>query len=121
MKQLSWFSLVGIAALATHWCVVALLVPLGLAPLWANPVAFLVAFQVSYFGHRKLTFEADNLSHRQTLPRFFAVAVSSFLLNQLLYFLLLRFTPLDYRISLLLVLGTVAGLTFVVSQKWAFR
>lgn len=121
MKQLSWFSLVGLAALALHWSLVVALVPLGLTPLWANPLAFLIAFQVSYFGHRHLTFAASTAGHMQTLPRFFVVACVSFLLNQLLYALLLYCTPLDYRLSLLLVLSAVASLTFISSRTWAFR
>jgi hypothetical protein len=34
--------------------------------------------------------------------------------------LLLRFTTLDYRLSLLIVLASVAVFTFVFSKLWAF-
>lgn len=115
------FIAVGVSALLTHWLLVLLLVPLaGLAPLVANLFAFLIAFNVSYFGHRHLTFRAASRAHRQTLPRFAAVAMGSFLLNEGLYWALLNFTPLGYDLAMLLVLGTVAGLTYLLGKFWAF-
>jgi putative flippase GtrA len=105
-----------------HWTVVATLVPtFGMHPLLANVFATITGFQVSYWGHRLVTFQARNLRHRQTLPRFIVVASTSFTINETLYFLLLRYTSLDYRLALFLVLGTVASLTFVLSRQWAFR
>ena len=119
-RELIWFAVIGISALLVHFLLVLLLVPQGLQPLLANVLAYLLAFQVSYWGHRLKTFEAAHLPHSQTLPRFFAVASLSFLLNEGMYYLLLRFTPLDYRMALLLVLFCVAVVTFVLSRLWAF-
>lgn len=115
------FIAVGVSALLVHWLVVIALVPLaGLHPLIANVIAFLVAFNVSYFGHRHLTFRASDRSHRQTLPRFAAVATSSFLVNEAMYWALLTLTPMRYDIAMLLVLGTVAVLTYLLGKFWAF-
>lgn len=120
LTQLIRFSGVGIGALLVHWLVVIALVPLGMAPLLANVVGFMVAFNVSYFGHRHLTFEAIGLQHSQTLPRFAGVALLSFAVNETLYALLLGFTSLGYDLALLLVLATVAALTYLLSRFWAF-
>ncbi|WP_151702278.1 GtrA family protein [Nitrincola alkalilacustris] len=120
IAQVLRFSGVGILALIVHWLVVVLLVPFGMAPLLANVVAFLVAFNVSYFGHRRLTFQADGLEHSRTLPRFASVALASFAVNETSYALLLHFTPLRYDLALLLVLGGVAVMTFILSRFWAF-
>lgn len=119
--QLLRFGVVGVGAMLVHWLVVAALVPLGLVPLLANVVAFAVAFQVSYWGHRHWTFGAHGVGHRQTLPRFAMVACSSFVANEFMYFLLLRYTSLDYRTALTIVLATVAIATFLLSRQWAFR
>lgn len=120
-RELLWFGIVGVSAMLLHFLLVAvILVPFGLPPLLANILAFLLAFQVSYWGHRHKTFEAVHVPHRQALPRFFMVACLSFALNEAMYFVLLRFTPLDYRLSLLIVLATVAVFTFVFSKLWAF-
>lgn len=121
-RQLVHFGGVGGLAAATHYAVVLLLAGLGLHPLIANIFAFLTAFQVSYFGHRHLTF-ADTalaLPHSQTLPRFFLVAVSSFVLNECMFAALLRYTSMPYQLSLGIVLVLVAGLTFVLSRLFAF-
>ncbi|MDR3413564.1 MAG: GtrA family protein [Formivibrio sp.] len=119
--ELARFGGVGIAAMLVHMATVSLwLVPIGLHPLMANVFAFLIAFAVSYFGHRHLTFRAGHVAHRQALPRFFAVACLGFMANESLYFLLLHYTLLDYRIALFIVLGTVAAMTFVLGKLWAF-
>ncbi len=121
MRELFWFGAVGFSAMAVHYAVVTVwLVPYGLPPLLANVAGFLIAFQVSYWGHRGLTFQASEVAHARGLPRFFAVAALAFGVNEAMYFLLLRYTSLDYRMALLLVLILVAALTFVLSKLWAF-
>jgi putative flippase GtrA len=119
IRQLARFGAVGIAAMAVHWLVVALLVPLGVRPLLANGAAFAIAFNVSYAGHRRFTFAAATAQH-STLKRFLGVALLSFALNEMLYYLLLR-AGMEYRAALLVVLVAVAALTFVLSRYWAFR
>jgi len=120
IAQLARFGVVGITAMAVHWIVVIAIVPLGLTPLIANVIGFAAAFNVSYFGHRTWTFDSA-LAHATTLGRFLAVAIASFILNEVLYALLLHHTTLDYRSALLIVLLAVAVLTFVLSRFWAFR
>ncbi|WP_440028783.1 GtrA family protein [Chromobacterium amazonense] len=120
-RQLFWFGVVGVSAMLLHFALVTLaLVPLGVAPLVANVLGFLGAFQISYWGHRRFTFEAGHVPHRQALPRFFSVSCLSFCVNEALYFLLLRYAPLDYRASLAIVLFAVAVLTFALGKLWAF-
>ena len=114
------FGLVGAAAALVHFFVVILLVTLGAHPLAANVVAFVAAFGISFFGHGRWSFPARRARPR-ALPRFLAVAVSSFTMNELLYALLLWFTPLGYRAALMIVLILVASATFVASKQWAFR
>jgi putative flippase GtrA len=121
LKQLCRFGFVGVSAMMVHWCTVVTLVPLGLAPLTANTVGFLVAFQCSYFGHRYWTFQETRSCPKKSLFRFFITALSGFVLNQLLFALLLKFTDINYRIALLIVLVLVAFSTFILSKFWAFR
>lgn len=120
-RELFWFGAVGLTAMAVHLASVALvLVPLGLSPLVANVIAFLIAFQVSHAGHRRFTFSHHDAPASQSRWRFFAVACASFLVNELMYAALLRFTTLDYRVALFIVLVLVAALTYVSSRTWAF-
>jgi putative flippase GtrA len=120
IRQIITFGFVGTTALIVHWLTVALLVPQGMAPLSANVVGFLIAFQISYWGHRHFTFQKKHVPWTETLPRFFIVAVLSFLVNEAMYYMLLTYTQLNYRLSLFLVLALVAILTFVMSRQWAF-
>lgn len=120
-RQLFWFGVVGVTAMLIHLGSVALiLVPLGLAPLIANIIAFILAFQVSYAGHRYFTFRNQETTVSRSRGRFFLVAVMSFAVNELLYWALLKYTLLDFRIALALVLVAVATLTFVLARYWAF-
>ncbi len=121
MHQLLRFGIVGTGAMFLHWLVVIILVHLSMAPLVANVIGFICAFQLSYWGHRQWTFNAGALSHRQTLLRFVTVSCSSFMINETMYFVLLRYTALDYRLALVIVLLTVAALTYLLSRQWAFR
>lgn len=122
LPQLFQFVLVGGASAATHLAVVGALVALtGLAPLWANVLAFLVAFVVSYNGHALLTFSAARARGWAVVARYFAVASLSFAANELLYYIALNWLHWHYFWSLALVLVLVAVGTFAMSKFWAFR
>lgn len=120
IAELVRFGVVGVAAMATHWCVVALLVPFGITPLLANVIGFCVAFNVSFFGHHHWTFASAD-EQKNTFKRFLSVAILGFITNEAMYALLLKFTSLDYRVALLIVLIAVAGMTYLLSRFWAFR
>ena len=120
-RELFWFGVVGVTAMLVHLgCVALIFVPLGLDPLVANIIAFLIAFQVSHTGHRLLTFSHQQAPAARSRLRFFGVALMSFVINELMYWLLLRYTTLDYRVALAFVLVAVAVLTFVAARHWAF-
>ncbi|WP_229418666.1 GtrA family protein [Pseudoduganella flava] len=111
--------------MAVHYVVVTSLlrfvaVPGRPAVLHANVLGFLCAFPVSYLGHRHATFAATGVPHHLAMRRFFATAVLGFLVNEGLLALLVTATRLDYRAALVIVLGTVAALTFVLARCWAF-
>jgi len=116
--QLVRFGCVGGAASAAHLVVVAALVPAGLVPLTANVAGFAMAFHVSYYGHRTWTF-GHHGGMREYL-RMLTVSLSAFVFNETLYAGLLKFTTLDYRAALLLVLLAVAASTFVAARLWVF-
>jgi len=121
VSSLLWFGLVGASAAAVHFGVVWLLVSQGmLAALIANVLGFLLAFGVSFLGHHRLSFAAQQARGRDALPRFALVAVLGFVSNELMYAVLLRW-GMEYRLALLLVLITVAAMTWLLSRHWAFK
>ena len=122
LPQLLQFVLVGGSAAAAHLAVVGLLVSLsGMPPLWANVLAFLVAFVVSYNGHALLTFSAAQARGWPVVAKFFAVACLSFVANEALYYIALNWLHWHYFWSLAAVLVLVAIGTFVMSKFWAFK
>lgn len=124
--RLMRFGVVGLTAAAVHyWVVIALVELLRIAPLQANIGGFIVAFWVSYFGHRHWTFSDAVASHKrgsgQSFIRFLVVAVLGFCVNEFLFYLLLRYAGLPYYVALAIVVFTVAVMTYVLSRLWAFR
>lgn len=111
----------GAAALINIFIVLALVSALEIQPLHANILGFLIAFNVSFFGHKYLTFSELHDQKQLSLPHFFMVAVSSGMMNEALYFLFLRFTHLNYIVALILVLGLISIYTFMLSRFWACR
>lgn len=121
-RQILFFASIGASAALVHLLVVLNLVSqFTVEPLLANVLAFFIAFNVSYLGHKHLSFsQLDN--HKQlSLPHFFLVASTAGLLNELLYFLLLKYTSIHYLAALIIVLGLVAVYSFLLSRFWACR
>jgi putative flippase GtrA len=119
LQQLMRFGIVGLSAMTVHLAVISLLVPLGITPLLANAPAFIVAFQVSYFGHRHWTFW-DQANDSSSYLKLLVVSLSSFAANEGLYAILLHM-GFGYRAGLAVVLVLVSAITFLASRLWVFR
>jgi putative flippase GtrA len=121
-KQLIFFSSIGATAGLAHILIVLNLVAhFDFHPLTANIIAFFFAFNVSCFGHKYLTFAQLNDEKRLSLPHFFMVATTAGLINEFLYFVILKYTDMNYLMALVLVLGLVAVYSFILSRFWACR
>lgn len=122
LRSISWFGVVGACAAMVHYIsAVILQANAWLSPANANWVAFLMAFPVSYIGHRKLSFAGTTRQHQQALPRFLLVALIGFAGNQSLLLLMLHFTALPFWLILAVVMLLIALMTFVLSKYWAFQ
>jgi putative flippase GtrA len=121
-QRLIYFLGIGITSACVHILIVLSLVTfLQWHPLIANIIAFLTAFNISYLGHKHLTFARLQDQKQLSLVHFFFVASSTGILNEFFYFLLLRYTHLNYLTALILILGIVAIYSFVLSRFWACR
>ncbi len=114
------FALVGAAATATHLAVGLIAIAAVMPPLTANPLAFAVAFAVSFAGHRNWTFARAGVPVRRALPRYGAVALAGLALNEavLAALLALGAAPMG---AFTLAVTTAAASTYVLSRTWAFR
>ena len=118
-----WFVLVGASAALTHmavFTVVILLVP-TLWPEIANLAGFLIAFLVSFVGHRRLSFQDAGTSLMQSFLRFAATAVAGFVTNETVFILLFRLLGLPTWVALISGIVFSAVQTFVLSRIWAFK
>ena len=122
LKQLLKFILVGSLAAATHMSVLyAIVTEYNIIPLIANLMAFLVAFNVSFFGHHYWTFSGMGSKPHFSVMRFFVVATSMMGLNEGLFYVFYQVFQIYYLFAIFLVLIIIPPLTFVLSRQWAFR
>ncbi len=92
--------------------------------LWpeaANALGFVIAFFVSFAGHRWLSFKDAGTTVATSFQRFAVTALAGFASNELVFVLLLRALRLPSLVALFLALVFAAGQTFVLSRFWAFR
>lgn len=119
--QLMRFGVIGVIAAITHYGIAIYLTNSHFSAAWANLIAFVIAFWVSYFGHRYFSFDAGDVSHQQTLPRFILVAVLGFILNESLLLLMLHFTKISMALGLPFIIILTAISTFILSRQFAFN
>ena len=107
-----WF----LAAALTHLLVFSL-TQHQMWPELANASGFVVAFFVSFFGHRLLSFRDASTSVAQSFQRFAVTALAGFFTNEVMFVLLLRGAGWP---ALLALLGAVAQ-TYFLSRFCALR
>ncbi len=117
----SRFTIVGLAATATHLGIVwGLVTARALPPLPANLAAFLCAFVVSFTGQYFWTFRSTR-NHYAALWRFFVVAGSAFLLNNVVLVGLLDAGVMPERWATVLAVLVIPPFTYLFSRIWALR
>jgi putative flippase GtrA len=122
ISQLIRFGLVGSCAAIVNMLIVVWLVQnFHIQPLLANIFAFLVAFNISYTGHRYWSFANTKQQHQSSIPRFLLIAIISFALNEGLFYIFLSLFSWYYIWALLLTLFIVPIFTFISSKFWAFK
>lgn len=120
VKQLTRFGIVGLIAATIHFTTVVTIVTYtGMHPLLANIVAFVVSFQLSYWGHRTWTFRESIAAHREAFPKLLLVQAFNLIGSELLFFILLQMN-LPYKVALVLVLMILPVFTFLASKLWVF-
>jgi len=117
-----WFLLVGGVAALTHLGVfVWLSQATTLWPEVANALGFVVAFGVSFVGHRWLSFADAATGVLQSLWRFGATALAGFACNEGVFMLLHRGAGWPGLAALTVALIVAAAQTFLLGRYWAFR
>jgi putative flippase GtrA len=120
MRTGFWFVVVGASAALTH-LLVFLLTEHWVWPEVANAMGFCVAFFVSFFGHRLLSFADTDTGLWQSLRRFAVTALAGFVANELSFVVLLRALDWPSWLALVVALVLASVQTFVLSRFWAFK
>jgi putative flippase GtrA len=121
-QQLALFCAIGTSIALIHWGTFCILITYHMRPLLANPLAYLLAFQCSYYCHRRWTFFSPTPQKvTQSFPRFALTSGSLFILNQSLLALLLHYSHLNAKVALCLALGCIAALSFLINKYWVFQ
>jgi len=118
-----WFLVTGASAALTHMGVFALVQYLQpeLWPEVANALGFVVAFVVSFVGHRWLSFKGTSTPIQQSLLRFGVTALAGFGCNEVVFMLLTRHYGWFGLLALFVALVVASVQTFVLSRFWAFQ
>ena len=119
-REVGLFTLIGTTGTAINLAIVTAVVPLGVAPLLANEIGFVISFVWCYLGHARWTFPAVARDVGLAVRRFAIVSVVSFTFTEIVYGGMLRWTAIDYRLSLYLAILTVAIGKLFASKHWAF-
>ena len=119
--QVLRFGFVGVAATLTHYIVALGASALHVPILWANAVGFVIAFFVSFCGHRHYTFADRDIPAGASFRRFAMIAIGGFFFSEGLLAALLKLTTLSETAALTVALATTAGLNFLFSRYWAFH
>ena len=119
-SSIPWFLVVGVTAALTHALVFGLAQP-HMWPEAANALGFVVAFFVSFAGHRLLSFKDAGTTLIQSLMRFGVTALGGFATNEIVFTLLLRGLGWSAWPALFTAMVLAAGQTFVLSRWWAFK
>ena len=122
-RELFAFLVVGIASTVTHFSVGLVLfyvLPLGLSALWANFIAFCLAYLVTYFGNAILVFPDTRLGSASFF-RFLAVSLVSLGLNQAIVYAFVSVVGRPYWQALIAVLIVVPPTSFLAMKYWGVR
>lgn len=115
-----WFATVGAAAAMIHVGVFEASRRV-LQPEIANLTGFGLAFLVSFYGHRFLSFKDASTSLGTSFGRFAVTALAGLATNEAVFVLLFRLLGWPATPALLCGLLFAAGQTFVLTRFWAFR
>ena len=106
---------------AIHYLVLTLIVEAcSVSPAWASVAGALAGAIVNYFINYHLTF-ASKRPHRETLPRFFAIAALGATLNGIGMCVFTQRLTMHYLVAQCLCTVVVLLVGFVLNKVWTFK
>lgn len=112
----------GVGAVATAvYATLALVLSYGgiLGPVGASATAYVVASVASYFGHRRVTFQASR-RHAAAVPSFIGVALAGYALSLAIPAFLTGWLDLPAWVGVAVTCGCVPTVTYVCLGRFVF-
>jgi len=121
LKQFVSFTAVGAVGTAAHYsALIALVQFMHVSPVPSSGVGFVIGALVNYALNYRLTFRSKKL-HRESMPKFFLVAIVGLVLNTAVMVLLAEILKLHYLVSQVLATGGVLVWNFTANRYWTFK
>lgn len=115
------FGLIGLLSTAVHITIVWLLLMFAsVHPTFANTLAFLTAFCVSFIGNYLWTFRSPG-NPKRAVFRFFLIAFGGFIINTMILLFLLQANWFSVGLSTVVAASAIPALNYCLSRLWAFR
>lgn len=119
------FGTVGFIALGVHICLFIFCIEvLGIAPIWANFIAFSFAFIAGFTGHFSWTFRINAREQRaRWMPPMLRYLITSLVglgLNTLVVYTVVTALSLDYLYAVVIMASIVPAIVYLLSKFWAF-
>ena len=120
IKQFILFSGIGAIGTAGHYATLIILVEaLGVAPLIASTLGFVVGALINYFLNYYYTF-ASNQSHRATMLKFAVVAMVGAITNSAVMHIALGWFGWYYLLAQVIATIWVLLWNFIANKLWTF-
>lgn len=92
------------------------------SPQWANIIAFMFSFTMSYVGQRHVTFAHNTvISERKAFFKFIASTALSFSLNVLWIYLTADVLKINPNFAIIGMVMLTPVVTFMTQKMWVFR
>jgi len=117
-----FFIFAGIGAIGTagHYITLILLVQtLSADPVFATTIGFIVGALINYILNYHVTFNS-NKQHRETLTKFFSVAVFGAVINSIIMATGINMFDVHYLFIQIVATCIVLALNFTANKYWTF-
>lgn len=119
-KQFIMYAGIGAVGTGGHFMTLILLVELaGVSAVWATTAGFVVGALINYILNYHLTFRSDK-AHRETMSKFFIVALVGAGLNMMIMFFGVDVLALFYLLAQVIASSVVLLWTFAANKLWTF-
>jgi len=119
-KQFLCFSGVGVIGTLAHYLtLIAMVEIISVGPILSSMLGFAVGALVNYFLNYHVTFKSAK-SHREAMPKFFAVALVGLALNGVIMSVATESFGLHYLLAQVVSTGVVLIWNFTGNRVWTF-